>query len=94
MRVPGVADALPTTKLRGHYRSVCRFSAKVGGVGASPAEEKTVFLGAVTHNAKDDLWAVEMLLQGKPATLHIDTGAEVTVITEKVNSKKSGSVWI
>ena len=69
---------------RGHYKSVCRSTAKVGGIGASSEEEKTVFLGAVTHNTKDDPWAVEMLLQGKPATLHIDTGAEVTVVTEKV----------
>ena len=65
---------------RGHYKSVCRSTAKVGGIGASSEEEKTVFLGAVTHNTKDDPWAV----LGKPATLHIDTGAEVTVVTEKV----------
>ena len=69
---------------RGHYKAVCRSTAKVGGIGASSEEKKTVFLGAVTHNTKDDPWAVEMLLQGKPATLHIDTGAEVTVVTEKV----------
>ena len=31
----------------------------------------------------DDPWAVELTLQGTPVTLHIDTGAKVTVVSEK-----------
>ena len=33
---------------------------------------------------KSDPWTVELSLNGKPVSLHIDTGAEVTVITESM----------
>ena len=68
---------------RGHYKAVCRSTARVGGIGTSPQEkEGDAFLGAVSGTSDDDPWTVELRLQGRPVTLHIDTGAEVTVITE------------
>jgi hypothetical protein len=46
---------------------------------------KGPFLGAINgEDSKDEEWAVELTLQGNPATLHIDTGAEVTVVSEKL----------
>ena len=58
--------------------------AKVGGVQTSPDISESAFLGAVSDSSGgDDPWAIELTLQGRPLTLHIDTGAEVTVITEQ-----------
>ena len=42
------------------------------------------FLGAVSDSIEGDPWTVKLTLQGKPVALYIDTGAEVTVITEQV----------
>ena len=61
---------------------MCRSTAKVRGVQASPEEPGNAFLGAVS-DSDNDPWAVELTLQGTPVILHIDTGAEVTVITEQ-----------
>ena len=59
---------------------MCR-SARVGGIQDNSSE---VFLGAVEGLAKkNNTWAVTLCLEGKPVTLTIDTGAEVTVISEE-----------
>ena len=50
-------------------------------VEAGPVEE--AFLGTVT-SSKDQAWSVNVRLQGKESLFKIDTGAEVTVISEKV----------
>ena len=63
-------------------RSVCR---TVGGVETDSETTKGPFLGAINgEDSKDEEWAVELTLQGNPATLHIDTGAEVAVVSEKL----------
>ena len=67
---------------RGHFRAVCRSAARVQGIRASPESSDEAFLGTVTDGTKGDPWEVELTLEGKPVKLHIDTGAEVTVITE------------
>ena len=73
----------------GHFKAVCRTKTEVGGVAAtsqeSTSEQKgSSFLGAISdRDTMDDPWAVELTLQGTPVTLHIDTGAEVTVISQK-----------
>ena len=76
---------------RGHFRAVCRSAAKVGGVNTSsepekdPENSKDTFLGTVgADSSRDDTWTVTLTLQGKPVTLQLDTGAEVTVIPEKM----------
>lgn len=67
---------------KGHFKAVCR---TVGGVETDSEPTKGPFLGAVNgEDSKNDEWAVELTLQGNRATLHIDTGAEVTVISEKL----------
>ena len=69
---------------RGHYKAVCRSAAKVRGVEATPDTEESAFLGTVGGDSdSNDPWAITLTLEGTPITLHIDTGAEVTVITER-----------
>ena len=67
---------------RGHFRAVCRSAAKVRGVNTSSEPEKDPTVGA--DSSRDDTWTVTLTLQGKPVTLQLDTGAEVTVIPEKM----------
>ena len=50
-------------------------------VEAGPLEE--AFLGTVT-SSKDQAWSVNVRLQGKKILFKMDTGAEVTVISEKM----------
>ena len=54
----------------------------MGGVKAYPSSGKDVFLGAV-GSSKQGQWAARVTMNGTPMELQIDTGAEVTVITEK-----------
>ena len=50
-----------------------------------PENSKDTFLGTVgADSSRDDTWTVTLTLQGKPVTLQLDTGAEVTVIPEKI----------
>ena len=70
---------------KGHFKAVCRSKAGVGGVDTTPEKTDSAFMGTVNGvDTKDNPWAVDLTLQGKPTTLHIDTGAEVTVISEKL----------
>jgi hypothetical protein len=71
-------------KKLGHFAAVCRTSKKVRNVQTNQdSAEEDAFLGTVSHESSDADWTIELTLQGKPAQLHIDTGAEVTVITER-----------
>ena len=79
---------------RGHFQSVCRSTAKVGEVHldslqASPDE---VFLGSLTEQGTNSSspWAVTLSLNGKPTHFEIDTGADVTVISQTAH-KEIGS---
>ena len=67
---------------RGHYQSMCRSAKKVGEVHHED-ESDDVFLGAV-GTGNEDPWLVTIQLEGKPVVFYIDTGAEVSVITETV----------
>ena len=83
---------------RGHFQAVCRSSVKVGGVQAgqdpseAPYDSSDVFLGAITYQSAETAnpWAVTLRLNDKPMEFHIDTGAEVTVIS-KLTHEKIGS---
>ncbi len=71
---------------KGHFQAVCR-SAKVGGVQTDlPSDLIDPILGAVGDSIpdSDDPWAVKLTLEGRPVTLSIDTGAEVTVISDEI----------
>jgi hypothetical protein len=75
---------------RGHYQSVCR-SAVVSEVESQdrdlPFDSTVSFLGAIESSLSSNPWAVRIEINGTPTDLHIDTGAEVTVITEQVWKK-------
>ena len=71
---------------RGHYQSVCRSTVKVGelqldSLQTSPSE---AFLGSLTEQGThpNRPGAVTLSLNGKPAHFEIDTGADVTYISE------------
>ena len=76
----------------GHFAAVCRTKAvqkkAVGEVSwklDTPAREldETFFLGSVKSNNSDENdWQVELELNGKPTKFKIDTGADITVISE------------
>ena len=68
---------------------MCRSSAKVGGVQTHSEEldsSQDAFLGAVGEQKTqaNNPWAVTLQLGSKTVEFHIDTGAEVTVISEAV----------
>ena len=73
---------------KGHFQAVCRVPAKVGRIGQSDSEEDDtdVFLGAITGNTRNP-WEITLEVNTKPVVFHIDTGAEVTVISDLDHSK-------
>ena len=69
---------------KGHFQSVCR-SANIQGVSSCNLNEDN-FLGVVTSNVKTDKpWTVTLQLNGIPVKFHIDTGAEVTAVSEAIH---------
>ena len=67
-------------KKRGYFQTVCR-SAKVSGV-STESEEPSAFLGSL-GKASENPWTVTLQLDNSPVIFCIDTGAEVTVISDK-----------
>ena len=75
---------------KGHFKSVCRSTAKIQEVQlespGSTAEE--AFLGHLTQQgASPSPWAVTLFLNGKPIQFEIDTGAEVSVISQRAHQE-------
>ena len=84
---------------RGHYSSVY-FSkpANPGKTDAITANQDsltldTTFLGAVTSQKQESLCTIELQLEGQRLTFKLDTGTEVTAISEE-SLKKMGSVVV
>ena len=70
---------------RGHFKAVCR-AAKMGGIH-SPGEDSS-FLGGVTETgdkSRETLWSVTLSVNSKPMPFEIDTGVEVSVISQKAH---------
>ena len=65
---------------KGHYTSVCRYPVRVGEVQEDTSD---VFLGNISGTGRDP-WKVDVQLGGQTVTFHIDTGAEVTVIPQRI----------
>ena len=74
---------------QGHYQSVCR----MGTILRTDSITEEPFLGTIdeisTHR-KNDQWMVELLLNGKPVRFKIDTGADVTAVSEEIFGKLEG----
>ena len=72
-------------KTLGHYQSVCRSVTNLATIGTNTVNEEP-FLGTIeiisTHS-KDNQWMIKFLLNGKPVQFKIDTGADVTAISEE-----------
>ncbi len=67
---------------RGHFGVVCRSPAKIAGLETTHDTSENAFLGAVRgDNDGHNPWVVALTVEGKPVTLHIDTDAEVIVIS-------------
>ena len=70
-------------KKQGHYQSVCRSVTNLATIRTDTVNEEP-FLGTIeisTHS-KDNQWMIELLLNGKPVQFKIDTGVDVTAISE------------
>ena len=70
---------------RGHYKAVCRTnkSGKVQQVTEeSESDAEDWFLGAVGDNDPGESWTATLLVNKIPIDFHIDTGAEVTLISQ------------
>ena len=69
---------------KGHYASQCLSKTVAASAHEVEADsEEEVFLGTVTSD-KETAWTVNIQLQGKEVLFKLDTGAEVTVISEEV----------
>ena len=70
---------------RGHFRVVCRTAARVRGLETGTDPSESAFLGTLTGDGGSrNPWTVTLTLEGKPVNMCIDTGAEVTVIPQRV----------
>ena len=68
---------------RGHYRAVCRMAKTVQEVEYDEEwdEVDVPFLGEVTNNK--EYWSAVVTLDGHPCEFKLDTGAEVTILSDK-----------
>lgn len=70
---------------RGHFRVVCRSGAKVRGIETGTDTTESVFMGTLSDGrSSNSPWTITLTLEGKPVVMHIDTGAEVTVISQQM----------
>ena len=71
-------------KKQGHYQLVCRSVNNLATIQTDTVNKES-FLGIIeiisTHS-KDNQWMIDLLLNGKPVQFKIDTGADVTAISE------------
>ena len=77
-------------KTQGHYQSVCRSVTNLTTTQTDTVN-KEPFLGTIeiiSSHCKDNQWMIELLLNGKPVQFKIDTGADVTAISEKYSRNK------
>ena len=68
---------------KGHYSSQC-FTKSVGSVATALSEidDETAYLNTITSSSTTKSWNCNVALDGQEVTFKIDTGAEVTVISE------------
>lgn len=67
---------------KGHYAKVCRSGALNEVNTAESDEEETAFLGTVSSDGEP--WLINLKVNGHTAVFKIDTGADVTVLSEDV----------
>ena len=75
---------------QGHYQSVCRSVTNLATIRTDTVNEEP-FLGTIeitSIHSKDNQWMIELLLNGKPVLFKIDTGADVTAVSEEYPRNK------
>ena len=75
----------------GHYQSMCRSSTMATIQTGTVTEEP--FLGTIeeiTAHKHSNQWMVELELNGQPVKFKIDTGADVTAVSEEIFKKLHG----
>ena len=70
---------------KGHFQKVCRAPARARPVQLEDQEPEP-FLGEIRSHSSPNSWTVTLKLNGTPTELLIDTGAEVTVISEETHN--------
>ena len=78
---------------KGHFQAVCQATPRARPVHLDPPQEddQESFLGRVTNHNNPTAWTVTLQLNGSPSTFLIDTGAEVTVISEDTHDSVATS---
>ena len=78
---------------RGHWGTVCKSPKTVGKV----EEDKNLFLGEIGTETNNTFWSVDLMLNNAQVRFKIDTGADVTVIPDKIYSNprkiKQDIIW-
>ena len=84
-RCPAIGRTCGYCKKRGHFISVCR-KKQSRDRGAREVEEtdELFYIGAVTCPDGGPAWETKLPVCGKSVTFKIDTGADVTVISEDI----------
>ena len=72
---------------QGHFQSVCRSVNKLHTKAATEVTGNEAFLGVVTHNSEGNAWTIVISIDDKPIEFEIDTGAEVSVISQAAYRK-------
>lgn len=66
----------------GHWARVCRSRSVNEVTETERAGQTSYFLGSVCDNEKSEQWTVQLQVDSSPVEFKIDTGADVTVISE------------
>ena len=82
---PHTRQSCHSCQKKGHYSSHC-FTNSVGSVATALSEidDETAYFNTITSSSTTKLWNCNVALDGQEVTFKIDTGAEVTVISESV----------
>ncbi|GBN95677.1 hypothetical protein AVEN_186112-1 [Araneus ventricosus] len=74
-------------KKKGHYSRVCRSHIKVNAL--TEEENTSSYLGNLKNFSSEDKWRVNVMVDNKLLHFKIDTGADLSVISQKIFQ----SVW-
>ena len=82
---PARATVCRKCKKRGHFQVVCRSPANVSGLQSRKlSQEDNAFMGALKGKKQStEQWEVILKVNSRPVKFHIDTGAEVTVVSTR-----------
>ena len=87
-RCPARSATCHRCSKKGHFQSVCRAAPRARPVHLQEPEEVSQgsFLGGVENCTPPSSWTITLELDGMPTNLLIDTGVEVTVISEETHN--------